>query len=51
MFVTHDLQEALRVGTRIGLLVGGRLVADAPPETFLKLDCPAVREYVQAARF
>jgi osmoprotectant transport system ATP-binding protein len=51
LFVTHDLREALRVGTRIGLLVGGRLVADAPPETFLKLDCPAVREYVQAARF
>ena len=51
LFVTHDLQEALRVGTRIGLLVGGRLVADAPPETFLKLDYPAVREYVQAARF
>jgi osmoprotectant transport system ATP-binding protein len=51
LFVTHDLQEALRVGTRIGLLVGGRLVADAPPETFLKLDHPAVREYVQAARF
>ncbi|MGQ9896706.1 MAG: ATP-binding cassette domain-containing protein [Acidobacteriota bacterium] len=51
LFVTHDLGEALRLGTRIGLLAGGRLVADAPPQTFLGLDCPLVREYVRAAHF
>ncbi|MFQ3582958.1 MAG: ATP-binding cassette domain-containing protein [Chloracidobacterium sp.] len=49
LFVTHDLQEALRIGTRICLLSHGRLVADAPPAKFLELDVPAAREYVQAA--
>jgi len=34
IFVTHDVREALRVGTRIALLAGGRLDTVAAPEQF-----------------
>jgi osmoprotectant transport system ATP-binding protein len=34
IFVTHDVREALRLGTRVALLAGGRLEAIAPPDEF-----------------
>ena len=34
IFVTHDVREALRLGTRIGLLTRGRLEVAADPQTF-----------------
>ena len=34
IFVTHDVREALRLGTRIALLAGGRLEAIAAPAEF-----------------
>lgn len=49
LFVTHDLQEALRIGTRICLLAEGKLVADATPGDFPQLDVPEVQAYVRAA--
>ncbi|MGB2669732.1 MAG: ATP-binding cassette domain-containing protein [Candidatus Acidiferrum sp.] len=36
VFVTHDIREALLLGSRIGLVQKGRLVALAPPEEFLR---------------
>ena len=40
LFVTHDVREALRLGTRIGLLSRGRLEVLATPEEFLKSTHP-----------
>jgi osmoprotectant transport system ATP-binding protein len=40
VFVTHDLREALLLGSRIGLLENGRLAALATPEEFLRLEHP-----------
>jgi len=40
VFVTHDLREALLLGTRIALLQAGRIVALASPQEFLRLDQP-----------
>jgi osmoprotectant transport system ATP-binding protein len=45
VFVTHDLREALLLGTRIVLLEKGRIVADAPPQEFLRLDHPEVQAF------
>ena len=45
VFVTHDLREALLLGTRIVLLEKGRIVADAPPQEFLRFDHPEVRAF------
>jgi osmoprotectant transport system ATP-binding protein len=36
MFVTHDVREALRLGTRIALITAGRLEMIASPEEFRK---------------
>ena len=45
VFVTHDLREALLLASRIVLLQGGRIVASASPQEFLRLDHPEVRAF------
>jgi len=48
VFVTHDLREALFLGTRIALMEGGRLVAALSPLEFMKSQDPLVQEYLEA---
>ena len=48
VFVTHDLREALRLGSRIALMEAGRLVAVLPPEDFLRSSDPLAAAYAQA---
>jgi osmoprotectant transport system ATP-binding protein len=48
LFVTHDLHEALRLGTRIALLDAGRLVSCSSPDEFVASSEPLVRKYVEA---
>lgn len=45
VFVTHDVREALLLGSRIALLDAGRLVALATPPEFLRLDHPEARAF------
>lgn len=48
VFVTHDLREALLLGTRIALIEEGRLVAAVTPDEFVKSSDPLVAAYVDA---
>ncbi len=48
VFVTHDLREALRLGSRIALMDAGRLVMVLTPEEFLRSSDPLAAAYVQA---
>jgi osmoprotectant transport system ATP-binding protein len=48
VFVTHDLYEALRVGSRIGLMDAGRLVGLYTPDEFLRSSDPLASAYVKA---
>ncbi len=48
LFVTHDLHEALRLGARIALMEGGRLVTVLTPQEFLKSSDPWASAYVRA---
>jgi osmoprotectant transport system ATP-binding protein len=48
VFVTHDLREALLLGSRIVLLEAGRIVATAKPQEFLLLDHPEVRAFTSS---
>src|SRR5256712_12593800 len=50
VFVTHDMREALLLGTRIALIEAGRLVALNTPEEFLNSKDPLVVAYVDAFR-
>jgi osmoprotectant transport system ATP-binding protein len=48
VFVTHDLREALRLGSRIALMEAGRLVTVLSPQDFLRSSDPLAASYVQA---
>lgn len=48
VFVTHDLNEALLLGTRIALLDDGRMVSQLAPEEFLQAKTPLVAKYLEA---
>jgi osmoprotectant transport system ATP-binding protein len=49
VLVTHDLREALLLGSRVVLLSAGHIVASASPGDFVKLEQPAVREFIAAS--
>jgi osmoprotectant transport system ATP-binding protein len=48
VFVTHDLREALRLGSRIALMEAGRLVTILSPAEFVKSSDPWASAYVRA---
>ena len=48
LFVTHDLREAMLLGSRIALLEDGRLVSLGSREEFLASSDPLVKKYVEA---
>ncbi len=48
LFVTHDLREAMLLGSRIALLEDGTLVSLSTREDFLASPDPLVRKYVEA---
>jgi ABC-type proline/glycine betaine transport system ATPase subunit len=50
VFVTHDLREALLLGTRIALLDSGRLVGVHPPAEFLRSGEPQIQALLGAVR-
>jgi osmoprotectant transport system ATP-binding protein len=45
VFVTHDIREALLLGSRIALLESGRIVALDPPQEFLRHVHPEVQAF------
>ncbi len=50
IFVTHDLREALRLGSRIALMQGGRLAVVETPENFLNSTDPHARAYLDTLK-
>jgi osmoprotectant transport system ATP-binding protein len=48
VFVTHDLREALRLGSRIALMEAGQLITVLAPPEFLHSADPRVSAYVRA---
>ena len=45
--ITHHMPSARKIGDRVALLYGGRILYDAPPDEFLRSDEPAVRQFVE----
>jgi osmoprotectant transport system ATP-binding protein len=50
IFVTHDVREALQLGTRIGLMHAGHLILLSTPEEFLHSDDSQARRYVETLK-
>jgi len=48
VFVTHDLNEALRLGSRVALMEAGKLVTVLTPQDFLRSTDPLAAAYVRA---
>lgn len=44
--ITHHMESARKIGDRVALIHGGRLLYQAPPDEFLRSDHPAVRQFV-----
>ncbi len=51
VFVTHDLREALLLGSRICLMDKGKILLNETPENFVKSDLPLVQSYLETINF
>ena len=45
--ITHHIPSAGKIGDRLALLFGGRILFEGPPEEFLHSSDPAVRQFVE----
>lgn len=50
VFVTHDVAEALRIGTRVVLVDEGRIRFDGTPEAFRHANDPLIDRFLEAYR-
>ncbi|MET0622874.1 MAG: ATP-binding cassette domain-containing protein [Pyrinomonadaceae bacterium] len=50
VFVTHDVREALLLGTRVALMSAGRVLLLDTPEAFLRSEEPLARAYLETLR-
>jgi osmoprotectant transport system ATP-binding protein len=50
VFVTHDLLEALRIGTRIAVLDSGKMECLVPRDEFMQVDKPVTRSFIETIR-
>lgn len=46
--VTHDLQSALAIGTRIAMLHNGKMIEIAAPHDFIRSDKEVVKQFLEA---
>ena len=44
--ITHDMESAFRIGDRIAMIHRGKIIAEAPPEEFRRLDDPRVQQFI-----
>lgn len=51
VFVTHDLHEAMLLGTRIALMDKGKIVLEDEPAAFRNSELPLARAYLETVSF
>ncbi len=44
--ITHDMESAYRIADRIAMLHQGKIIAEAPPEEFRRLEDPRVQQFI-----
>jgi phospholipid/cholesterol/gamma-HCH transport system ATP-binding protein len=47
--ISHDLQSAFKIGDRIAMLHGGKIIAAAPPREFQHLQDPRVQQFLRGS--
>jgi phospholipid/cholesterol/gamma-HCH transport system ATP-binding protein len=49
LIISHDMQSAFKIGDRIAMLLGGKIIAAAPPREFERLEDPRVRQFLRGS--
>jgi phospholipid/cholesterol/gamma-HCH transport system ATP-binding protein len=49
VIVTHEMDSAFRIATRMAMLYQGEVIADAEPARFKKLDHPVVQQFLSGS--
>jgi phospholipid/cholesterol/gamma-HCH transport system ATP-binding protein len=47
--ISHDMQSAFKIGDRIAMLLGGKIIAAAPPREFQRLPDPRVQQFLHGS--
>jgi phospholipid/cholesterol/gamma-HCH transport system ATP-binding protein len=47
--ISHDMQSAFKIGDRIAMLLGGKIIAAAPPREFERLEDPRVQQFLRGS--
>jgi phospholipid/cholesterol/gamma-HCH transport system ATP-binding protein len=47
--ISHDMQSAFKIGDRIAMLLGGKIIAAAPPGEFQRLPDPRVQQFLRGS--
>ena len=49
IIVTHEMDSAFRIGTRMAMLFQGKIIEDAPPEQFRQSTNPVVVQFLSGS--
>ena len=49
IIVTHEMESAFRIGTRMAMLYQGKIIEDADPETFRQSQNPVVAQFLSGS--
>ena len=49
IIVTHEMDSAFRIGTRMAMLYQGKIIEDADPNQFRQSDNPVVRQFLSGS--
>ena len=49
IIVTHEMDSAFRIGTRMAMLYQGKVIADGPPDEFRNSADPVVRQFLSGS--
>jgi phospholipid/cholesterol/gamma-HCH transport system ATP-binding protein len=49
MIVTHEMDSAFRIGTRMAMLYEGKIIADAAPNEFKRSNNPVVQQFLSGS--
>jgi phospholipid/cholesterol/gamma-HCH transport system ATP-binding protein len=49
IIVTHEMDSAFRIGTRMAMLYQGKIIEDAPPEQFKQSNNPVVAQFLSGS--
>jgi phospholipid/cholesterol/gamma-HCH transport system ATP-binding protein len=49
IIVTHEMESAFRIGTRMAMLYQGKIIEDAPPDQFKQSTNPVVAQFLSGS--